>query len=200
MQATGMFWGLPYASHLLDVSGVYLPLRTSPHLPCGKLKVTPPFAMQHLEPTHVSIRPFRIEDCASVSNLIHRCLREVNIRDYGEEHIARMLPTFAADNLPRWFEGAEPYVLVACNELVATGTVRGCDIQTVFVLPDRQGQGYGKQLMSFLEQRIAAKGFQETTLNSSLTSKDFYVALGYEFVAQTHGSVGGHMIAMKKKL
>lgn len=146
------------------------------------------------------IRPFCLEDCAAVSNVIHRCLREVNIRDYGEGHIAHMLPIFAADNLPRWFEGAEPYVLVAMDQIVATGTVRGRDIQTVFVLPDCQGKGYGKQLMAFLEQHIKAKGFSEATLNSSLTSKDFYIALGYELVAEKHGGVGGQMLAMIKRL
>lgn len=150
--------------------------------------------------TKVAIRPLCLADCAAVSNVIHRCLREVNIRDYGEEHIARMLPTFASDNLPRWFEGAEPYVLVAGNQIVATGTVRGRDIQTVFVLPDCQGKGYGKELMAFLEQRIKTKGFTEATLNSSLTSKDFYMALGYELLAETHGGVGDRMLAMIKRL
>jgi GNAT superfamily N-acetyltransferase len=156
--------------------------------------------MNHPTPTRSIIRPFCLDDCTAVSNVIHRCLREVNIRDYGEEHIARMLPTFAADNLPRWFEGAEPYVLVAMNQIVATGTVRDRDIQTVFVLPDCQGKGYGKQLMIFLEQRIKTKAFAEATLNSSLTSKDFYIALGYELVAETHGGVGGQMLAMTKRL
>jgi GNAT superfamily N-acetyltransferase len=157
-------------------------------------------AMHQPTPTKAAIRPLCPEDCAAVSNVIHRCLWEVNIRDYGEEHIARMLPTFASDNLPRWFEGAEPYVLVAENQIVATGTVRGRDIQTVFVLPDCQGKGYGKQLMAFLEQRIKTKGFAEATLNSSLTSKHFYIALGYELVAETHGGVGGQMLAMTKRL
>jgi GNAT superfamily N-acetyltransferase len=156
--------------------------------------------MHQLVPTVANIRPFRVDDCSAVSNVIHRCLKEVNIRDYGEGHIARMLPTFAAENLPRWFEGAEPYVLTAGNEVAAVGAIRGHDIQTVFVSPDWQGKGYGKQLMIFLEQRVKALGFTEATLNSSLTSKDFYLSLGYRLVAEAHGAVGGKMLAMTKKL
>lgn len=110
--------------------------------------------MSQITYTLASIRPFHLKDSASVSNIIHRCLREVNIRDCGEAHIERMLPTFAADNLPRWFEGAEPYVLVAKDTIIATGTLRGHDIQTVSVLPEWHGKGYGKQLMTFLEQRV----------------------------------------------
>jgi GNAT superfamily N-acetyltransferase len=150
-------------------------------------------------PSLTTIRPLQFDDCAAVSNLIHRCLREVNIRDYGEAHIAQMLPTFAADNLPGWFKGAEPFVLVVMGAIVATGTIRGRDIQTVFVLPEHHGKGYGKHLMTFLEQRVKEKGFDEVTLNSSLTSKDFYLKLGYRFVAETHGAVGGQMLSMTKR-
>jgi GNAT superfamily N-acetyltransferase len=146
------------------------------------------------------IRPLSLKDCDAVSNVIQRCLREVNIRDYGEEHIAQMLPTFAPNNLPEWFKGAEPYVLTMVDEIVAIGAIRDHDIQTVFVLPDRHGEGFGKQLMRFLEERIKDKGFSEATLNSSLTSKDFYVAFGYECKAETHGGVGGRMFAMSKRL
>jgi GNAT superfamily N-acetyltransferase len=146
-----------------------------------------------------TIRSFQLDDCAAVSNVIHRCLREVNIRDYGEAHIAQMLPIFAAENLPSWFQGAEPYVLVVMEEVIATGTVRGRDLQTVFVLPEHHGKGYGKQLMTFLEQRVKAKGFDEITLNCSLTSKDFYLKIGYRFVAETHGAVGGQMLSMTKR-
>jgi GNAT superfamily N-acetyltransferase len=157
-------------------------------------------AMSQALPLHTTIRPFNLQDVASVSKVICRCLKEVNIRDYGEAHVLQMLPTFAADNLARWFEGGESYVLVALDEIVATGTLRGHDIQTVFVLPECHGRGYGKQLMAFLERRIKEAGFNEATLNSSLTSKVFYLALGYRIVAETHGSVGGHMLSMKKHL
>jgi citrate lyase synthetase len=102
--------------------------------------------------------------------------------------------------LPKWFNGADPYVILLGSEIIGTGTVRGRDIQTVFILPEHHGKGYVKQIMSFLEQRIRAKGFDEITLNSSLTSKDFYLSLGYICVAETHGAVGGNMISMTKKL
>lgn len=150
--------------------------------------------------THIIIRPFCVEDSAVVSRIIHRCLREVNVRDYGEQHIAHMLPTFSEENLPRWFEGAEPYVLVAMGEIVATGTVRGHDVQTVFVLPEHHGKGHGKQIMAFLEAHIRRNGFEEARLNSSLTSKDFYLGLGYRVVTEVSGGVGGQMLAMSKKL
>ena len=154
----------------------------------------------HTAPEAVQIRRIEAGDYPRVSEIICRCLREVNIKDYGEEHIDRMLPTFAAENLPRWFESAETYVLVAAGSLVGTATLRGNAIQTVFIDPDRRGQGFGKQLMAHLEQRARAQGFSEASLKSSLTSRSFYEAIGYVPASEVHGAVGGKMIAMNKRL
>jgi len=124
----------------------------------------------------------------------------VNIHDYGEAHIAHMLPTFAPANLPKWFDGADPYVLLSDSRIIATGTLRGTEIQTVFVDPTCHGKGFGKRIMVHLEQLAKVRGVAEITLKSSLSSLAFYERLGYQEIAETHGSVGGRMIVMKKTL
>jgi GNAT superfamily N-acetyltransferase len=146
------------------------------------------------------IRPIDSSDYERVSELISRCLTQVNIRDYGQEHIAKMLPTFASSNLADWFKGAEPFVVVSAGELVATGTLRDHEIQTVFVDPSKHGMGYGKLLMKYLEDIAKSRGIAEITLRSSLTSKAFYESLHYQAQGNTYGAVGGQMILMTKKL
>lgn len=148
----------------------------------------------------VRIRPATPSDYVRISQVICRCLSEVNIRDYGEEHIAKMLPTFASSNLAAWFEGAEAFVAVSNDEIVATGTLRGHEIQTVFVDPSKHGTGYGKLLMRHLEDLAKNRGATEVSLRSSITSRVFYESIGYHPQAETYGSVGGQMILMRKTL
>ncbi len=150
--------------------------------------------------TRIEIRPITASDYERTSDVIVRCLTEVNIRDYGEEHIARMLPTFAPNNLPTWFNGAETFVMTCDNDVVATGTLRGSEIQTVFVDPSKHCMGYGKRLMRHLENAAKDRGISEITLRSSLTSKSFYESLQYQAQGDTYGAVGGQMIVMTKKL
>jgi GNAT superfamily N-acetyltransferase len=139
-------------------------------------------------------------DYERVSEIICRCLKEVNILDYGEEHITKMLPIFAPNNLGNWFTGADTFVIRLAGEIVATGTLREREIQTVFVDPLRHGHGFGKLLMNHLEGVAQSRGITEITLRSSLTSKDFYESLQYRAQGDTYGSVGGQVILMTKKL
>lgn len=148
----------------------------------------------------VQIRPATPSDYERISQVICRCLTEVNVRDYGEEHIAKMLPTFASANLAKWFEGAETFVAVLNNSLVATGTLRGHEIQTVFVDPSKHSMGYGKLLMRHLEDLAKSRGATEVSLRSSITSKVFYERLQYQVQGDTFGAVGGQMALMTKKL
>ncbi len=145
-------------------------------------------------------RPVTPVDYERISEIICRCLSQINILDYGKEHIEKMLPTFAAPKLGEWFAGAQPYCLDLDGEIVATGTIRGSEIQTVFVDPSKHGLGLGKALMHKLEEIARERGVEEVTLRSSLTSRDFYERLGYQEQGDTHGSVGGRMILMKKRL
>ena len=65
------------------------------------------------------IRSITASDFERVSEVITRCLKDVNIKDYGVEHIAKMLPTFASTNLAEWFKGADAFVMESGSEIVA---------------------------------------------------------------------------------
>lgn len=161
--------------------------------------------MQRLRSANVRLSRIEINritpaDYEQISDIICRCLTQVNIRDYGEEHIAKMLPAFAPDTLGDWFNGADTFVIRSTGAVVGTGTLRGSEIQTVFVDPEYHGSGFGRRLMEQLESLARSRGVSEITLRSSLTSRSFYERLDYRVQGTTYGSVGGEMILMSKKL
>jgi N-acetylglutamate synthase-like GNAT family acetyltransferase len=87
-------------------------------------------------------------------------------------------------------ETGEVLVIERERSIVATGALVGSEIQGVFVRPDNQGQGYGKTIMTELENRAKAKGFQEILLDISLPSRRFYEKLGYEVLDECSLDVG----------
>jgi len=60
----------------------------------------------------------------------------------------------------------------------ATGTAVNEEISRLFVLPDRQGQGFGTALMDRLEEIVFA-GHDKIQLDASLSAKAMYLKRGY---------------------
>lgn len=73
------------------------------------------------------------------------------------------------------------YLLRDEGELVGTVTVKGNDINRLFVLPNCQHKGYGRFLLDFAENEIR-KNFDEIMLDASLPAKRIYIKRGYREV------------------
>lgn len=65
------------------------------------------------------------------------------------------------------------------NNAVGTVTVKENEICRLFVLPEYQGNGYGKELISFAENKISEK-YNEIILHASLPAKAIYLKKGYK--------------------
>jgi GNAT superfamily N-acetyltransferase len=77
-------------------------------------------------------------------------------------------------------------VLVALDgeRVVATASLAGDVLRSVFVLPEMQGRGLGKALMKHVEGVARAAGVQQLRVPASLTAVPFYSALGYAVVRE----------------
>jgi len=67
------------------------------------------------------------------------------------------------------------------NNAVGTVTVKENEICRLFVLPEYQGNGYGKELISFAEDEIFQK-YDKIILHASLPAKSIYLKRGYKEV------------------
>lgn len=64
------------------------------------------------------------------------------------------------------------------NETVGTVTIKENEICRLFVLPEYQGNGYGRQLLSFAE-KIISENYSSIILDASLPAKAIYLKRGY---------------------
>ena len=65
------------------------------------------------------------------------------------------------------------------NQPVGTVTIKENDICRLFVLPEFQGKGYGRELLAFAENEIS-KTYEEILLDASLPAKRIYLKRGYK--------------------
>ncbi len=64
------------------------------------------------------------------------------------------------------------------NKAVGTVTIKENEICRLFVLPDQQGKGYGRELLIFTENKISEK-HNTIILDASLPAKSIYLKTGY---------------------
>jgi ribosomal protein S18 acetylase RimI-like enzyme len=53
------------------------------------------------------------------------------------------------------------------------------EVDAVYVLPERQGEGIGHMVLSDLEQRARERGLTTLELSATLNAADFYERAGY---------------------
>ncbi len=64
------------------------------------------------------------------------------------------------------------------GQTIGTVSLKDNDICRLFVLPEYQGKGYGRELLDFAENEIAKK-YKEIMIDASLPAKRIYLKRGY---------------------
>jgi GNAT superfamily N-acetyltransferase len=137
----------------------------------------------------MKIGKFRPSQAEAVSKLIRRGLLEINSKDYEMEFIISLVDYFSPAQI---VENARTQdVFVAAEEGKVIGTAGLANFGSpetpryfgvaVFVLPERQGRGIGKQLMGAVEARAQELGAQKITVRAAINAQGFYLKLGYQF-------------------
>lgn len=136
----------------------------------------------------LAIRRFRAEDAEETSAVIQRALRVSNAPDYPPEIIREMIELYSAANLTEQAENEHLYVLLDGERLVGCGGIapymgRRSEsiLVTIFILPECQGRGWGKALMRTLEDDAYFRRAERVVIHSSITARDFYLGLGYQY-------------------
>ena len=134
------------------------------------------------------IRRFQENDAEEVSALISRTLRTVNIKDYSEEYIEANVSSHSADVLIERAKHGHMYVICDNSRIVGCGAIAGywgskteSILLTIFVLPEYQGKGIGKLIISTLEQDEFFLRAERIEIPASITAVGFYKKMGYGY-------------------
>lgn len=128
----------------------------------------------------MSIRTARPADSDLVRGITHETIKAVYPHYYPAGAVEFFLAHHSEENIANDISAGIVFLCSdAENNTVGTVTVRQNEICRLFVLPQYQGHGYGKELLEFAEAEIA-KHYDEIVIDASLSAKSIYLKRGYK--------------------
>lgn len=129
-----------------------------------------------------------LSDADNLLHIIHRCVKEVNSKDYEPLEIEKFLNGFNTEWLSNSIFNSHFYSIQYTGEIIGMGAVNQDTSQknqsyftSIFVNPDYHKMGIGKKLIRFLEQDGWCLNSNLIEIPSSRSSHEFYHKLGYEY-------------------
>ena len=148
----------------------------------------------------IIIRKFKSMDSLELCNIIKRNLVEINSKDYPEHIINNMCNLYAPNNIIKIAEKRDIYVAELNGRLIGTASLEVNIICTVFVNINYHKCGVGRKLISYIEYKAKNNSINLIQIHSSLTSQNFYYALGYKYVKEVEVPNSGRSIIVEKQL
>lgn len=136
----------------------------------------------------LTVRRFEKADAGEVSRMIIRTLREVNIRDYSEEEIEKIVSEMMPEDIVKRASWTHFYVFLDGKIIAGCGAIGPywgkedeSSFFTIFVLPEYMGRGVGKQIIQTLEADEYFLRARRVEIPASITACGFYRKFGYDY-------------------
>ncbi|POR51879.1 GNAT family N-acetyltransferase [Bosea psychrotolerans] len=127
----------------------------------------------------LEIRRATSADAQIISDLIIRTLRETNARYYSPDILETVIANFSSDKVALRMGDRSVLIAMTERDIAGTASLHGNWVRSVFVRPDRQGQGIGARLMESVLAIAAEQGLGQVTVPSSVNAEGFYAKLGF---------------------
>lgn len=155
----------------------------------------------------MEIRTAEIEDSEDISSLLRDTFKDVNSKDYPQEHIDAWVKFDSPERVREKIESGDFRNFLAIENEKIIGflsvSTRQAILSSLYVKSTETGRGIGSDLLQFAEDLTQSSGRTEMTLNSSLTAVKFYEKKEYKKVKEINLLVEGvriPVIQMTKSL
>ena len=130
---------------------------------------------------NVTLRQATDDDRPGICTVHVRAIRETCSRSYSPEQVSVWADLLSPDSYSGVLK--ERVLVVATDEGAVVGfgqlNPNTGEVDAVYVLPDRQGEGIGRLLLVDLEARARARGIRMLELSATLNAVPFYAQAGY---------------------
>ena len=102
---------------------------------------------------------------------------------------------FTPDSLRRLINDSKIFLMEDHNGMIGVASiVKEQHIHLLYIHHERQGCGYGKQLLSYMEFLIFCKGYKSISLRASITAKPFFLKSGYTLLREHQSLIGNQSL------
>ena len=144
--------------------------------------------MNHIDLDRVFFKRADIKNVTELLVIIHRCMNEVNYKDYAQPELKKILEGFTSEwlidiiNTRHYYEAWYQGRIIACGGVSRDySQERQCYFTAIFVNPDYQRKGVGRKLVRFLEKDEWCLRSDLIEIPSSKSSHEFYCKCGYKY-------------------
>ena len=132
----------------------------------------------------VSIRKARLADGKAAVSTLRQSITELCVADHGGDagKLEHWLSNKTVDHWANWIARKDAVFLVAERgaDVVGVGAATfGGEILLIYVHPGARLSGVSKALLAALEAEVRQHGARQCRLQSTITARPFYTALGY---------------------
>lgn len=147
-------------------------------------------------------RPYQPGDGDAVLAIHREAILAIGSEFYSEAERASWVHGLTSQGYEGAMDKGEVFDIAvdADDAPVAFCSRRDGDILALYVHPDWQGRGIGRELMARAEHALIADGAKVLRIHASLSAVPFYVACGYSVVESDvpHKSRGGLVLGSAK--
>ncbi|WP_030128996.1 GNAT family N-acetyltransferase [Pseudomonas sp. QTF5] len=138
---------------------------------------------------NTQIRIATPEDAPAISQVIVQSLRQSNAQDYPAYVIAQVEKSFSTKAILSLLAQRQVFVATIDHRVVATASLDRDVVRSVFVDPQHQGNGIGRQLMATIRTVAIDEKIRILRVPSSITAEGFYFKLGFRKIRdEFHGA------------
>lgn len=127
----------------------------------------------------MQIKKAEPSDLATVQSITEKTISEIYPHYYPKGAVAFFLAHHNAGNIHADIRQGNVFLCMdADNSAVGTVTIKDNSIFRLFVLPNMQGNGYGRAMLDYAEKSIS-QNYDRVILDASLPAKIIYRRRGY---------------------
>ena len=153
----------------------------------------------------MEIRRFREEDAKEVSEVIRTTVRISNTKDYPADLMDELIASETPDTVLGRASWTHFYVVCDEGKIIGCGAIGPywgkedeSSLFTIFVLPEYQGKGVGRQLIWTLENDEFFLRAKRIEIPASITGVPFYLKMGYHYKNGITTPDEEHLIRLEK--
>lgn len=118
------------------------------------------------------------EHLQTVKDITHKTISEIYPHYYPKGVVDFFISHHKVENIMKDIDAGIVYLMMNDETEIGTVTLRGNEICRLFVLPQYQHQGVGRQLLDFAETMISER-YTEIVIDASLPAKQMYMKRGF---------------------
>jgi GNAT superfamily N-acetyltransferase len=136
------------------------------------------------------INRFQDSQAEEVAELIKRNLLEIISEFYTPAYVASLVDSFSPTNILENAKTQQIIVAMEDGKVIGTGSLANygsTEIPSyygtaIFVAPEAQGKGIGRQIMQNVEAQAVEMGADKIIVRAARNARAFYEKLGYTYV------------------